>query len=58
MRPSKVRPTNAAQKYFDIWGKPPKEPLTPEKFAKRKPIWNAKVLKQQKVAERWEAEKQ
>ena len=57
-RPSKVRPIHWALEYCDIWGKAPGEPLTPEKFAKREPIWNAKVLEQQEVAERLEAETQ
>lgn len=35
------------QQYVDIWGKPPGVPLTPEEFAQREPLWNARVLKQQ-----------
>jgi hypothetical protein len=30
--------------YYDIWGKPPGVPLTPEEFAGREPLWNARVL--------------
>lgn len=30
---------NWAQKYFDIWGKPPGAALTPEEFAEREPLW-------------------
>ena len=56
--PPKARPKSWAQEYFDIWGKPPGEPLTPEEFAEREPIWNAKVLKEQEAAKRREAEKQ
>ena len=36
----KARRTNWAQAYFDIWGKPPGVPLTPEEFAEREPLWN------------------
>lgn len=57
VRRSKVRPTTWVQEYFDIWGKAPGEPLTPEEFAKQEPIWNAQVLKEQEAAKRWEAEK-
>jgi uncharacterized protein YecA (UPF0149 family) len=51
-----VRRTNWAQNYFDIWGKPPGVPLTSEEFAKREPIWNAEVFKQQEIAKRRELE--
>jgi hypothetical protein len=40
VRSSRVRPTNWAREYFDVWGKPPGVPLTPEEFAKREPMWN------------------
>jgi len=35
--------------YFAIWGKLPGQPLTPEEFAQREPIWNARALKQQEA---------
>jgi hypothetical protein len=40
-----MRPTNWAQEYFDVWGKSPGVPLTPEEFAKREPIWNERVAR-------------
>lgn len=43
--------------YFTIWGKPAGVPLTPEEFAEREPIWNAKVLKDQKEAEQREKDR-
>ena len=46
-RPPKAGPTNWAQEYCDIWGKLPGQPLTPEEFAQREPLWNAWI------AERW-----
>jgi hypothetical protein len=55
---SKPRPTNWAQAYFEIWGKWPGVPLTPEEFAQREPLWNAKVLDRQDAAKRREAEEQ
>ena len=56
--PPKARRKGWVQEYFEIWGKPPGAPLTPEEFAEREPIWNAEVLKQQEAAKRREAEKQ
>ena len=61
--PRKVRPPGErrkswVQQYFDIWGKSPSEPLSPEEFAEREPVWNAEVLKQQEAAKRREAEEQ
>jgi hypothetical protein len=40
-----MRPTNWAQEYFDVWGKSPGVPLTPEEFAKREPIWNERAAR-------------
>lgn len=45
--PPRRRATNWAQAYVDVWGKPPWQPLTPEEFAEREPIYN------QWVADRW-----
>lgn len=38
--PPKARRTNWAQAYYDVWGKPPWEPLTEGEFAEREPFWN------------------
>jgi hypothetical protein len=46
------------QKYYEIWGKPPGEPLTAEEFAEREPAWNAEVRKQQEAANGRELEEQ
>ena len=52
VRPPKVRPTNWVQQYVDIWGKLPGQPLTPEEFAAREPLWNRRVEEQQRAEER------
>lgn len=51
--PKKVQPPSERQKswmqqYIDMWGKAPGEPLTPDEFAAREPLWNAKVAKRQR----------
>ncbi len=56
-RTSKSGTTNWVQAYFDIWGKPPGVPLTPEEFAEREPFWNARVLAKIEEAEGYEARK-
>ena len=48
VRPPGKRRKHWVQEYVDIWGKPPWEPLTPEEFAEREPLWNAKVAGQQR----------
>ena len=56
--PMKPRLPKFAAEYLEIWGKLPGQPLTPEEFAQREPIWNAEVLKQQEAAKRRELEEQ
>jgi hypothetical protein len=56
--PPRAHPKSGFQEYYEIWGKPPGEPLTSEEFAKREPLWNAEVLKQQEAAKCWELGKQ
>ena len=34
-------------KYFAIWGKLPSEPLTPEEYAEREPLWIASIKQDQ-----------
>ena len=58
VRPPTVRLPKFVAEYLEIWGKLPGQPLTPEEFAQREPIWNAEVLKQQEAAKRREAEEQ
>ena len=53
----KSRTTNWAQACVEIWGKPPGVPLTPEEYAEREPLWNARVLANIERAERHAAEK-
>ena len=55
---SKPRPKSWVQEYYEIWGKGPGAPLTPEEFAEREPLWNAEVLKQQEADKLREAEEQ
>lgn len=42
-------PSGHNAKYFAIWGKLPGEPLTPEEYAEREPLWNAKLQKHQEA---------
>lgn len=56
--PPKPRPKSWVQEYYEIWGKGPREPITPEEFAEREPRWNAQVLKQQEAAKHREDETQ
>ena len=38
--------------YFSVWGKMPGEPLTPEEYAEREPLWNAQVQERQEAKTR------
>ena len=46
--PREWRPTGWVMDYIAIWGKPPGEPLTPEEFLEREPLWNRWVAKSSK----------
>ncbi|WP_193211347.1 SEC-C metal-binding domain-containing protein [Luteolibacter marinus] len=53
----KSRTTNWAQTHVEIWGKSPGVPLTPEEYAEREPLWNARVLAKIEEAKSYEAKK-
>jgi len=56
-KPAQPRLSKSDAWYLEIWGKLPGEPLTPEEFAERQPLWNAHLQESIRRDERHEAAK-